>query len=148
MVSVLDASVALKWQFEDEEATRAATIFLEDFIEGRMQLISPTLFPYEILNAIHVAINRKRIDESTGYKAMIYITSIGIELKNIDDLITPIFSKARKYGLSPYDCAYIALAEKEKCDFYTGDRKLFHLIQRLFPWVKWIGNYSKHNAES
>jgi predicted nucleic acid-binding protein len=148
MISVVDASVALKWQFEDEEATRAATALLEDFIEGRMELISPTLFPYEILSAINVAINKRRIDESTGYKAITYITSIGIELKNIDDLIVPIFSKARKYRLSPYDCAYIALAEKEKCNFYTGDRKLFNLIQRLFPWVKWIGNYSTLNAES
>jgi predicted nucleic acid-binding protein len=141
MISVLDASVALKWQFEDEEVTRSATALLEDFIEGKIELISPTLFPYEILSAINVAINRKRIDESAGYKAVSYITSIGIELRNISDLVAPIFIKARRYRLSPYDCAYIALAEKEKCEFYTGDKKLFNSVQKLLPWVKWIGNY-------
>jgi predicted nucleic acid-binding protein len=87
MISVLDASVALKWQFEDEEVTRPATALLEDFIEGKIELISPTLFPYEILSAINVAINRERIDESTGHKAVSYITSIGIELRSISDLI-------------------------------------------------------------
>jgi predicted nucleic acid-binding protein len=141
MISVLDASVALKWQFEGEEVTKSATALLEDFIEGKIELISPTLFPYEILSAINVAINRKRIDESIGHKAVSYITSMGIELKSISDLIAPIFFKARQYRLSPYDCAYIALAEKEKCDFYTGDKKLFNSVQKLLPWVKWIGDY-------
>ncbi len=141
MISVLDASVALKWQFEDEEATRSAITLLEDFIEGKIELISPTLFPYEVLSAINVAINKKRIHESAGYKAINYITSLGIELKSINDLIAPIFSQARKYRLSPYDCAYIVLAEKEKCDFYTGDKKLFNSIQKLLAWVKWIGDY-------
>jgi len=141
MILVLDASVALKWQFEDEEVTGAATALLEDFIEGKIELISPTLFPYEILSAISVAINRERIDESTGHQALSYIISIGIELRDISDLIDPIFFKARRYRLSPYDCAYIALAEKERCEFYTGDKKLFHSVKKLLPWVKWVGNY-------
>lgn len=49
MMAVVDASVALKWQFMDEEATVGATALLEDFIEGQVHLITSTLFPYEIL---------------------------------------------------------------------------------------------------
>jgi predicted nucleic acid-binding protein len=141
MTAVLDASVALKWQFDDEEATRAATVLLEDFIEGRIELITPTLFPYEIISAIHVAINRQRIREADGYRAINYITSLGIELRNFGDLIEPTFRTARQYGLSPYDCAYIALAERENCDFITGDKKLFKVIKNHIPWIKWIGDY-------
>ena len=141
MTAVLDASVALKWQFDDEEATRAATVLLEDFIEGRIELITPTLFPYEITGAINVAINRQRIREADGYRAINYITSLGIELRNFGDLIEPTFRTARQYGLSPYDCAYIALAERENCDFITGDKKLFKVIKNHIPWIKWIGDY-------
>ena len=140
-MSVLDASVALKWQFEDEEATRPATGLLEDFIQDKIELITLTLFPYEILNAINVAINRKRIRETIGYEALSYIISLGIPLRNFDDLIKPTFQMARKYNLSPYDCAYLALAEKEKCNFYTGDKKLFEAVKTYLPWVKWIGDY-------
>jgi predicted nucleic acid-binding protein len=141
MIAVLDASVALKWQFEDEEASNMAMVFLEDFIDGKIDLISPTLFPYEILNAINVAINRKRIKEEAGYKAINYINSLGIELRSLDDLIGPVFNMARRYGLSPYDCAYIVLAEKEKCEFFTGDKKLFNSMKNRLAWIKWIGDY-------
>jgi predicted nucleic acid-binding protein len=141
MIAVLDASVALKWQFEDEEASNMAMVFLEDFIDGKIDLISPTLFPYEILNAINVAINRKKIKEEAGYKAINYINSLGIELRSLDDLIGPVFNMARRYGLSPYDCAYIVLAEKEKCEFFTGDKKLFNAMKNRLAWIKWIGDY-------
>ena len=141
MISVLDASVALKWQFEDEEATSSAMALLEDFIEGKIELITLTLFPYEIVSAINVAINRKRIRETAGYEAINYITSLGIPFRSFDDLIKTTFQMSRKYNLSPYDCAYLALAEKEKCDFFTGDKKLFKTVKIHFPWVKWIGDY-------
>jgi predicted nucleic acid-binding protein len=141
MIAVLDASVALKWQFEDEEATGTSMALLEDFVVGNIDLISLTLFPYEIVNAINVAINRKRIEETVGYRAINTITSMGIELRSFNDLIEPTFRMARKYSLSPYDCAYMALAEKEKCDFFTGDKRLFNSIKNYFSWIKWIGDY-------
>ncbi len=71
MIAVVDASVALKWQFEDEEVTDPATTLLEDFIDGKIELITLTLFPYEIINAINVAINRKknrRVSRVEGYR--------------------------------------------------------------------------------
>ena len=64
MTVVLDASVALKWQFNDEEATAEATALLQDFVDGKIELITPTFFTYEILSGINVAINRKRIKET------------------------------------------------------------------------------------
>lgn len=142
MTAVVDASVALKWQFEDEETTELATALLHDFVHGRIELISLTLFTYEILNAINTAINRKRIGEEAGHRAISYLTSLGIELRSFEDLIGPTFYMARQYNLSTYDCAYMALAEKEKCDFLTGDKKLFNAVKNRLPWVRWIGDYS------
>ena len=142
MQAVVDASAALKWQFEDEEATGPATSLLRDFIDGRIELISPTLFPYEIVSAVNVAVTRGRIPEEIGYRAINYITSIGIGIRAFDDFIEPTFRMARQYGLSTYDCAYLALAEREKCDFVTGDKKLFNSSKNRLAWVKWIGHYS------
>lgn len=39
---------------------------LSDLIEGKIGLISPSLFAYEIVNAIHIAIVRERIPEEEG----------------------------------------------------------------------------------
>ena len=141
MIAVVDASVALKFQFQDEEATGAATLLLGDYVEGKIDLIAPTLLPYEIVSAIHVAINRKRIEETVGYKAVSYLVSLGISLHPFDELIETTFSLARKHGLSPYDCCYLALAERRKCDFITGDRRLYNSCQSKIRRVKWVGDY-------
>ena len=141
MKAVIDASAALKWQFKDEEASDAATTLLGDFVEGKIELITVTLFSYEILSALSVAIKRGRITEAIGQKALTYLTSLGIEEKIFDDLIGTTFKIARKYHLSTYDCAYITLAEREECNFYTGDKKLFNAAKVHLPKVQWIGNY-------
>jgi predicted nucleic acid-binding protein len=140
-VIVVDGSVALKWVFVDEDLTASANALLEDYVEGRVDLITPNLFPYEIISGINVAVNRGRITEALGYRAIHYITSLGIELRGFEDLVEPTFSMARQYALTPYDCAYLALAEKEKCDLVTGDRKLFKSIKDELAWIKWIGDY-------
>lgn len=146
MIAVVDASVALKWQFEDEETTECATNLLRDFVEGRIELVSPTLFSYEIISGINTAINRKRVGAEAGHRAIVYLTSLGVGLRDFQDLIGPTFYMARHYHLSPYDCAYMALAEKEKCDFLTGDKKLHTAIKNRLPWVKWIGDYISPQA--
>ena len=141
MRAVIDASVALKWQFEDEDASGPATLLLNDFVEGKIELITITLFSYEILNTINVAISRRRISEAVGRKALNYLASLGIEERSFEGLLDQTFRTARKYKLSTYDCAYVVLAERERCNLYTGDRKLFHAAEKHLPCVKWIGNY-------
>jgi predicted nucleic acid-binding protein len=34
-----------------------------------------------------------------------------------------------------YDCLYVALAEREGCDFVTADQKLVANLQPHFPFV-------------
>ena len=41
MTTVIDASVALKWQFEDEEVVSPAMALLHEFVEGRLASVSP-----------------------------------------------------------------------------------------------------------
>jgi len=116
-----------------QKFAKLMTIF-KGFVKGKIDLIT-------IISAINVAVNRKRIREETGFRAVDYITSLGIEVRSFDDLIEPTFRMARQYGLSPYDCAYLALGEKEKCDFFTGDKRLFNAVKNQLSWIKWIGDY-------
>jgi predicted nucleic acid-binding protein len=141
MIAVVDASVALKFQFHDEEAVGPASLLLAHYVEGKIDLAAPTLLPYEIVSAVHVAINRKRIEETVGYRAVNSLVSLGINLHGFDELIETTFNLARRHGLSPYDCCYLALAERLKCDFITGDRRLYNSCQHKIRRVKWIGDY-------
>jgi predicted nucleic acid-binding protein len=141
MIAVVDASVALKWQFEDEETTERAMAMLSDYVENAITLIAPGLFPYEILSGINVAVNRKRIGQEAGKEAVNYILSLGVQLRTSHDLFVSAFQLAREHGLSTYDCAYISLAQKESCDFVTGDKKLYRSCSGKLPMVKWLGDY-------
>ncbi|MCI0420742.1 MAG: type II toxin-antitoxin system VapC family toxin [Acidobacteria bacterium] len=141
MIVVLDASVALKWSFTDEEAASEAVALLDDFVEGRVNLIAPTLFTYEIVSAIHVAINRRRIKESDGISAIRSIMGLEIGLRAFEDLVDETFRLSRRYSLSPYDGAYLALASKAQAEFLTGDRRLFNAISKRISWIRWIGDY-------
>ena len=67
---VIDASVALKWRLRDEEATSQADTLLEDFLAGKLELLTPTLFDYEIANALRVAVTRQRLSEPDAAAAL------------------------------------------------------------------------------
>ncbi len=138
---VIDASVALKWQFKDESETEAALKMLADFIEGKISIFSPTLFAYEVVSAVHIAVSRNRIAEDEGIEIIRDILGIGVVLANFSGLEEHTFRIAKTYKRSVYDCAYIALAQKEGCNFYTGDKRLFNSIKNKLSFVKWVGNY-------
>ncbi len=138
---VIDASVALKWQFKDESETEASMQMLTDFIEGKVSIFSPTLFIYEVVSAIHIAISRNRITENEGIEIIRDILGIGVVLADFSGLEENTLHIARRYKRSVYDCAYLALAQKEGCNFYTGDKRLFNSLKNRLPLVKWIGNY-------
>lgn len=138
---VIDASMALKWQFKDELETKGAMQLFSDFIEREVDLLSPTLFAYEVVNAVHIAISRERIPEGEGIGIITDILGVGVTLVDFSGLIERTFNLARLYNRSAYDCAYIALAEKEDCIFYTGDQRLYNALKDKLAFVRWAGDY-------
>lgn len=137
---VIDASVALKWQFRDETETDQTLRMLTDFKDGRLELISPDLFAYEIANAIHIAVAKGRLPEEEGVGAISDILSVGITLYEPAD-VGHAFTLARTYGRSVYDCAYLSLAMKEGCFLYTADKRLFNALKGRLDCVRWVGDY-------
>jgi hypothetical protein len=67
---VIDASAALKWRLRNEEATSQADALLDDFLTGKLELLTPTLFDYEVANALRVAVTRQRLSEQDAATAL------------------------------------------------------------------------------
>jgi predicted nucleic acid-binding protein len=145
---VIDASVALKWQFEDEAYRSEALVLLEDYQEGEVDLVTTSLFAYEVLSGIYVAIRMRRLNSDAGEKALRNLISLDIEEQGLDGLADAAFKMALRYDLSPYDCAYLALAEREDFQFITGDKKLFNAVRQRLRWVRWIGDYRSRSGDS
>lgn len=45
------------------------------------------------------------------------------------------FAIASQFRIGVYDCLYVALAEREGCEFVTDDDKLVKNLQPQFPFI-------------
>jgi len=138
---VLDASVALKWRLRDEEATRQADTFLDDFVTGNLNLMTPTLFDYEIANALKTAVIMRRLSEEQAVIAVTEFQQYHIKRYDFLEFQQLALRLACHYQRSVYDSAYLALAQSKGVWFYTGDKRLFNAVGKTLPWVQWIGDY-------
>ncbi len=140
-VVVVDASVVLKWQFDDEECVAQAVTLRDDFyLRGAIRVIAPQLLTYELANGIAVAARKKRIAPDKAAEAMSNLLALGIELREVEPLSS--LELALRYNLSAYDAAYLALARAEKCELWTGDKALYQAVKGEPSLVQWIGDYS------
>jgi predicted nucleic acid-binding protein len=138
---VIDASVALKWRLRDEEATSQADALLDDFLAGKLELLTPTLFDYEIANALRVAVTRQRLSEPDAAAALANFAQYTIVRYDFTGIASLTFHLSGHYQRSAYDSAYLALAQAQGVWFFTGDKRLFNAVGPVLSWVKWLGDY-------
>jgi len=138
---VIDGSVALKWRLRDEAATSQADALLEDFLAGKLELLTPTLFDYEIANALRVAVTRQRLSEQDAAAALADFAQYMIVRYDFTGLASLTFYLSGQYQRSAYDSAYLALAQSQGVWFFTGDKRLFNAVGHALSWVKWLGDY-------
>jgi predicted nucleic acid-binding protein len=48
---------------------------------------------------------------------------------------------AIRYQQNSYDCLYVALAEREGVELWTGDERLVNALSPHFPFIRFIGEY-------
>ena len=137
---VVDASVVLKWQLDDEEHISQAVALRDDFYAiGTIKAIAPYLLIYEVINGIVTAIRRKRLASDKAHEVMDNLIELGVELKGVES--GRILGLALEHNLSAYDAAYLALAESEGCELWTGDKPFYQALKGELPQVNWIGDY-------
>ena len=58
------------------------------------------------------------------------------ELDDLRHQLMPrVFAISSSMRVGIYDCVYVALAEREGCEFITADDKLIKNLQSKFPFV-------------
>jgi len=137
---VVDTSVVLKWQLDDEEYIPQATALRNDFYAlEAAKAIAPYLLIYEVVNGILTAIRRKRLASDKALEVVDNLMKLGVELKQVEP--GRVLELALEHNLSAYDASYLALAESEGCELWTGDRPFYQAVKGEFSRVKWIGDY-------
>lgn len=140
-LAVVDASVVLKWQFDDEESVSQAIALRDDYYaRGAIKLIAPQLLMYEVVNGIATASRRKHLTPEIAFQAVENLVALRIDLREVEPLL--LLEVSLRYNLAAYDAAYLALAESERCGLWTGDRAFYQAVKDKSKHVRWIGDYA------
>jgi predicted nucleic acid-binding protein len=129
---VLDASVAVSWCFPADpgENTPYSRYILNLLTTNDAVVLS--IWAYEIANSIYVSFSkRKRITESQieEYLRLLQDLPIREEPLRLQSNIE-LEAKARKWDLSPYDAAYLDLANRLSLPLATRDSDLMKAAER------------------
>lgn len=117
---IVDASIAGAWLLPDEEnalAEDAMARLAED------DAVAPDLLRHEIRSILLSAEKRGRISDDFVHSALARFRGLPLRLVGPGD-DTEVVRLSRKYRLSAYDAAYLALALLEQLPLATLDRRL------------------------
>jgi predicted nucleic acid-binding protein len=118
---VLDASVALSWCFADQVSP--ATLSIHERLVTERAIV-PTLWLYEVANALTVAARRGRMSTEKATQMAGLLVSLPIDLTEPQRDLTGLIQLATEHNLSSYDCAYLQLAITSDLPLATLDDRL------------------------
>ena len=121
-MTVLDASVIIKWILDDESQSAAALVYREQHITGANQIAVPELLFYEIAT---VLATKTPLTAEEAVEGLQFV--IGSELDGYSlgpEEFGEAIRLAKKFKISLYDSSYIALASALECNFITADAQL------------------------
>src|SRR5438105_3903757 len=114
MKYVLDSSVALKWVLPEADTPKAIAL-RDDFRNAVHELLSPDVFPVEVLHSLTRAERQKRIPIGTGHRLWRAVLTDSPLLHPHIPLLDRAYQIASAARIGVYDCVYVALAEQETC---------------------------------
>ena len=118
---VLDASVVLKWFAAEQRGSFEARQLRDDYQAGRLSVVVPSLLFLELLN---VAGRRWRWEAKAVAELAEALGDLAFE---VSDPELPSVASWVSRGLTAYDAAYVALAERRKVALITDDDAIIEL---------------------
>jgi len=126
---VLDASVVLKWIFDDEDGSERAARLKDAHVTGHEIVAVPDLLFYEIGN---VLTTKTRLTEAAIAEAFALLWEFSLERFDLGlEEFESGLALSRKYKMTLYDAAYVELSRRLKCIFVTADRKLYEKVKSI-----------------
>ena len=135
---ILDASVILKWFFEESDRNIALN-FLYNHVNGSNRVAASELFYYEFANvlAMKTELSEKMIGRAINNIFSLELLTFKLEQANFAESIR----LSRLYKISVYDASYIVLAKSLNADFVADDEKLAQKMKDM-PFVQTLKSYS------
>ena len=138
-IVVIDASLAIPWVVE-ESSTPAAIALLIQWQQDTVRLLVPSLFALEAGSALLNHVRRGTLRPGSAPRALLELLEIVTVQPDDHRLAARALEIAETLKLwKPHDSLYAALAEHERCEFWTGDERFYQAAHGLFPWIHSAG---------
>jgi predicted nucleic acid-binding protein len=134
MKYVLDASVALKWVLAEADSPKALSI-RDDFRNQRYELLAPDIFAVEVAHALTRAERKGIIKPPQAIRLLTDVLSTPLPLHPYLPLLPRAVAISSAMRCGVYDCLYVALAEREGCEFLTADDKVLKTLGSTFGFI-------------
>lgn len=122
---VVDSSVCLKWVLNDEIDTEPARKLQIAYLNGKINLIAPNLWFYEVINVIrNIKLRNATIPNKLLETKLIDLLLSSPSLIDMSELGSQCLKYAITLSISAYDSAYITLAHAHGLALITADSKL------------------------
>ena len=131
---VIDSSVAFKWVVREADSDKADRL-RDDFRNAIHQLLAPDVFPVEVGHALTRAERQRRIPVGTAVPLLADVVSTLPALHSSLPFLLRACTISSQARIGFYDCLYVALAQREGCDFVTADARLLTNLQVQFPFI-------------
>lgn len=121
---IADSSVGVAWAVPSQ-ASEATDQLLDEVAAGR-PLVVPSLWPFEVANALLVLLRRRKILTEERDRALDALARLSMM---VDDegprhAFQSTSDRAAEHGLSVYDAAYLELALRRKLPLASRDDAL------------------------
>jgi len=119
-LAVIDASVAAKW-FLAEPESQTSLELRRAHVDARVVLNAPVFLPFEVANALryHALLGAESVAVAVG-------KLFGVQIRldpPAPESLSQAVEVAYRTGLTVYDAAYLALAERLDCTLYSADER-------------------------
>ena len=124
---VLDASTTLSWAFDDESGKYADEVL--EFVAENHAVV-PSLWNYEIANAVLVGIRRSRLTVDDAVAFAEDLATMDIRVESGGDEPMTLLAEALEFELTAYDAAYLMLARTNGLPLATRDKALIRAARK------------------
>jgi predicted nucleic acid-binding protein len=127
---VADASVALSWVFPSQASV--ATDDLLDRVMSGSAIAVPSLWPYEVSNALVVLLRRKKMLQQDYLAARVFFQQLRASIDDGGEYFAGdrTADLAIEHGLTVYDAAYLELAIRKHLALASRDTELNRAAKR------------------
>lgn len=130
---VVDASVAIKWFFDEGDSEHAA-----DVAACGADLIAPSLLRAELANGLWKKYRQRLVSLEVALSIWSRMPDFFRALVPTEELMTEALAMAFRLDHPVYDCAYLALARRNSATLVTADKRLIAKVRTAEPNVEVI----------